>query len=152
MDTLKLTNDELAALSESVTRELRRRGLTSTRPTPVGDLAEEFVVEHLSLERASKSTAGYDAVAADGTRYQIKARRLGTQGDRQLGVIRNIDRRDFDYLIVVLFPPDLDIPVGMWQLPFDFVHEKARPNQHQNGHVLFATNKVLADPRVERLL
>lgn len=152
MDATNLTNEELLALSESVTRELHRRGLAPPRPLSLGDLAEALVVERLGLQRAPKSTAGYDAIADDGTRYQIKARRLGTQGERQLGIIRNIDRRDFHYLIVVLFPPESDVPEGMWQLPFDFVLEKARYNKHQNGHVLFVTDAVLADRRVEWLL
>lgn len=152
MDTTNLTDEELVALSGRTTDELRRRGLAAPRAVSIGDLAETLVVERLGLRRAPASTAGYDAEAEDGARYQVKARRLGTAGDRQLGVIRNIDRRAFHFLVVVLFPPESDVPEGMWQIPFDVVREKARYNEHQNGHVLFATDAVLADERVERLV
>jgi hypothetical protein len=131
--------------------ELRRRGLIRTGNNPVADYAEWLVAQCLSLQLAKNSKAGYDAMAADGTRYQVKARRLaGGSGDRQLGVIRNIQQRGFDYLIVVLFDPNLAVQ-EMWQLPYDLVYEKAQYNRHQNGHVLFARDSVLADPRAERL-
>ena len=151
MDVETLTDEALLGLSERVQHELRRRGLTPPRARPLGEMAESIVIGRLGLHPAPTSTAGYDAVADDGTRYQVKARRLGTRGDRQLGVIRNIDRRAFDYLVVVLFPPDSDDPEGMWRLPFDLVREKAVYNKHQNGHVLFAHDSVLNDPRTKRL-
>ncbi len=149
MDFTNLTDHEVFGLWAGVMRELRRRELIRTWNSPVAEYAEWVVARRLDLQLATNSRAGYDAEADDGTRYQIKARRVtGGLGDRQLGVIRNIDQHGFDYLAVVFFDHDLGLK-EMWRLPFALVREKAVYNKHQNGHVLILTPKIIADPGME---
>ncbi|WP_219852944.1 hypothetical protein [Stutzerimonas stutzeri] len=56
----------------------------------------------LNLTLAKNSAAGHDAKSSDGKKIQIKGRRItASNRSRQLGVIRNLDKNDFDELIAV---------------------------------------------------
>lgn len=77
---------------------LRRRGILRSDNTPTGDYAEWLVARSLGLTLENNSTSGYDATNPDGTRYQIKARRLVTpKTSRQLSPLRRLDQDPFDY-------------------------------------------------------
>lgn len=117
----------------------------------LGDLAERLAAKHLGLQMAPPSQAGFDATNRKGERFQVKARRLGEQGERQLGIIRNIDDQPFDHLVVVLFPKDSDDPLGIWLLPFDLVRQNVKQKLLQNGHVLYATDKILNHSQTKRV-
>ena len=131
--------------------ELQRRGILRSDNTPTGDYAEWIVSQALGLSLEGNSKAGYDAIGSDGTRYQIKARRLvTTKTSRQLSAIRNLDQDPFDYLIIVLFGPAFEV-LECWQVPIDVVREHAIWTKHVNGHRLHARGAVLSDPRVTRL-
>jgi len=117
----------------------------------LGDLAERLAAKHLELQLAPRSQAGFDATNRNGERFQVKARRLGEQGERQLGIIRNIDDQPFDHLVVVLFPKDSDDPLGIWLLPFDLVRQNVKQKLLQNGHVLYATDKILNHSQTKRV-
>ena len=151
MDMKDLTDAEVFEHWAATLRELRRRGLIRAGSNPVGDYAELLVAQRLGLKLVPPSRGGVDAIDDNGARYQVKARRLvGGPGDRELGVIKNIDQRDFDYLVVVLFNEDLGV-AGMWRLPFDLVHEKAVYKKQVGGHVLIARDSVFRDPRAVQL-
>lgn len=152
MDMTTLSNEDLFRLWSGALGELRRRGITRTADSPVGGYGELLVAQRLGLQLAGLAAAAYDAIAvADGTRYQIKARRVkpGAKSP-QLSAIRNLHQDGFDYLVVVLFEEDLSVR-GMWKLPIEAVREHATYRKHVNAHILFASDAVLADPRVERL-
>ncbi len=84
-------------------------------------------------------------------KYQIKARRLASPAtSRQLSTIRNLDQEGFDHLIVVLFGPRFEV-TGCWQIPISVVHRYATYQKHVNGHILHATEAVLADAEIFRL-
>ena len=85
MSMTDLTNEEVLRLWATVMGELRRRRVIRSANNPVADYAETLVAERLGLQLVGNSTASYDAVAQDGTRYQIKARRLHDEtSSRQL--------------------------------------------------------------------
>lgn len=72
-------------------RELRDRGLIRSSNNPVADLAEGYVAGRLGLTLATTVTAGYDAAAPDGTRYQVKGRRMTAVNQRRaFGFLRNL--------------------------------------------------------------
>jgi hypothetical protein len=132
--------------------ELLRRGLVRTANNPVADYAEYLVAQRLNATLASSSTSGYDAISADGTRYQIKARRLTRErASRQLSVLRNLDADSFDVLVIVLFGRSFEL-TGMWAVPIEVVRTNAVYRSHVNGHVLHARATLLDDPRVTRLM
>ncbi|MBA2278070.1 MAG: hypothetical protein H0W06_09940 [Chloroflexia bacterium] len=132
--------------------ELRARKLIRSANNPVADYAEGLVAAKLDLTLAPGATPGYDAIGRDGTKYQIKARRLRPERpSRQLSAIRNLEKGSFDQLIVVLFDQTFNIE-EMWQLPFDVVRDYATYRSHVNAHILNARGAVLADPRSRRLV
>lgn len=59
---------------------------------------------------ANNSNANVDAIGKDGTRYQIKGRRLTRHNQsRQLSAIRDLAGVHFDYLAGVLFSEDYQV-------------------------------------------
>jgi hypothetical protein len=142
---------ELLALWAEIMAELRRRNLVRTANNPVADYAEHLVSERLGLTLQGNSNAAYDAIAPDGTRYQIKSRRMTRhRPSRQLGAIRNLDAHGFDVLAIVLFEPTFAV-LGIWTVPYDVVHEHAVYKSHVNAHVLHARPALLNDPRVKKI-
>ena len=97
------TNRQLLALIASCQNELRSRDVIQSSNI-VGDLAETLVCSALRLDRLGKSAKSVDAVGPDGTRYQIKGRRVTPWSkSRQLGALRSLDEKPFDVLAGVLF-------------------------------------------------
>jgi len=64
------------SLHSRVAEELRARGVTRSSNNPTGDLAEYLFCKAFGWTQAQKSHANIDAVGKDGTRYQIKGRRV----------------------------------------------------------------------------
>lgn len=150
-DIAELPDQEVFRLWVSTLIELRRRSILRSFNTSTGDYAEWLVANALGPSLENNSTAGYDAVEPDGTRYQIKARWLATpKSSRQLGFIRDLDGDPFDFLIVVLFGPEFSV-AECWQIPINVVRTHARYVAYVNGHRLIARGAVLNDPRTRRL-
>jgi hypothetical protein len=142
---------ELLRCHAAILDTLRARGVIRTQNNPVADYAEWIVSKTLGLELTANSNAGYDAVGADGIRYQIKSRRIILSRDRrQLGVIRNLDAVEFDYLIGVLFSRDFSA-IEAYKVPHGLVRDFARFREHQNGHVLHLRGSILEAPGVENI-
>lgn len=144
-----ITDAELLALSVQIADELRERGLVRSGNGITGDYAEKLVADTLGLKLANQSASAYDALGADGTRYQIKARRRGIgRGSRQLGAIRNLDDNGFDQLIAVLFDRFYKVSHA-YLIPPEVVRDHARWSRHVNAHLLVLSSLVLADPRIQ---
>lgn len=152
MDLRSLNEMELLQLYSRLMEELRQRKLVRSSNNPVSDYAEKIVCEKLKLSLQRKSSKGYDAIDEKSrTKYQIKARRLTRHNkSRQLGVIRNLDQKLFDYLVAVFFD-ELFNPVEVWRIPRETIPKYARFSPHQNGHILILTGEVLEDETVDRL-
>lgn len=133
--------------------EFRERKIIRSSNNPVSDYGERIVAEKLNLKLADGSNKGYDAIdEKTGNRYQIKSRRVTKHnGSRQLGVIRNLDERPFDYLIAVIFD-ELLVPSEIWQVPFDAISRYVKFSEHQNGHILILSGSILNEQTVKRLL
>ena len=84
---------ELLVLHAQIGEELRERGVVRSANNPTGDLAEYLFCRAFGWQQAPNSERGYDATGADGTRYQIKGRRIHHRNkSRQLSAIRDISR------------------------------------------------------------
>lgn len=84
--------------------ELRERGVVRSMNNPTGDLAEYLFCKAFGWRQEPNSHRGYDAMGADGMRYQIKGRRIHRRNkSTQLSAIREIDQGHFDVLAGVLF-------------------------------------------------
>lgn len=127
---------ELLQINTQSIRELRKRKVVRTWNAPVADYAEWLVANKLNLTLETNSRKGYDAIDDCGVRYQIKSRHLSTEnGSRQLSVIRNLDREEFDFLIAVIFNPDFSINQAVKILNSD-IGKFSTYNPHQNGNIL----------------
>ena len=150
-DLSKLNEKELLRLQSSVIDELKRRDIVRTKNNPVGDYTEWLVSTTLGLELANNSAAGYDATAQDGTRYQIKGRRVTPDNpSRQLSAIRNLDAKDFDVLIAVIFNAEFNV-INAVQVPHETVGKYASYRKHVNAHILHIRGDILNDPQVRTI-
>lgn len=147
-----LSDEEVPQVWAKAMRELRTRGLVRSSNNPVSDIAERLAAERLQLELAPKSAQGYDARAPDGTRYQVKSRRLTPEnGSRRMGVIRKLELREFDVVLAMVFDEDLTL-LEIWQIPYDVVVEHSRWVKTLNGHVFYCQAPVTTDRRTTKLL
>lgn len=89
--------------------ELKRRGVLRSTGGPVGDYAEYLVATAFGLERASYPNPHWDAKAADGTRYSVKARRWSRKQRPTRVRIGVCDETSFDRLVLVLFDDGMTI-------------------------------------------
>lgn len=146
LPTIKLLN-----LYRDVSDELLRRGVVRTRNAPISDYAEWLVAKGLGLKLENSSKSGHDAISKSGARYQVKCRRItGKNGSRQLGVIRNIDKKPFDELVAVFFNEDFTVDTA-YMLPLSVVKKYAKHSDHQNGHILIMKGPIFEDKKVRNI-
>lgn len=141
---------DLLSLYAEVLTELRDRRVIRSTNNPVADYAEWLVARAFGFELAPKSAAGYDVLAADGTRYQVKGRRpTGANPSRQLSFIRGFGgaSEPFDYLIGILFNEDFTVQRAA-QIPVADVHQLAVWNAHVNGWRFILRDSVWLRPAV----
>ena len=75
-DMKALDEASLLRLYMEVLNAMKERKMIRSANAITGDLGERFVSERLGLNLVSNSVKGYDAEHADGTKYQIKTRRI----------------------------------------------------------------------------
>jgi hypothetical protein len=143
VDLHKPLTSELLALYADILDELNRRTVLKTQNNPVADYTEWLVARSLELKLERNSRKGFDATDSNGVRYQIKGRRLHPNNpSRQLGVIRNLKRNEFDFLVAVLFNRDFSL-LEAWKISREQVERYARFSSYQNGHILMLEGAVL---------
>jgi hypothetical protein len=152
MNLKKLTEKDLLRLYSNVMIELKDRQLIRSTNNPVADYAEKIVSDRLGLKLVSCSNEGYDAIDKKGIRYQIKSRRVSlSKKSKQLGVIRNLKKQSFDFLIAVIFDSEFSVK-EFWKIPHPSIEKHARFSAHQNGHILILRDSLLDDSLIKRLV
>ncbi|RON24850.1 hypothetical protein BK660_04050 [Pseudomonas brassicacearum] len=148
MNLATLSIPELLKLHASAIDELMSRGVLRTKNNPVGDYAEWLVSSALNLTLAKNSATGHDAESSNGKKIQIKGRRITANNrSRQLGVIRNLEKYDFDELIAVIFNEAYEI-IEAYLIPHSVIAEYSSYRTHVNGHILHMRGALLTDERV----
>jgi hypothetical protein len=146
-DITSRSNAELLAIIAECQAELRRRGVTRSSNL-TGDLAETIVCAALGLTQAQRAAKNVDAVGADGTRYQIKARQLTPSNpSRQLNGLRDLDTGDFDILVGVLFDQTYRV-MRAALVPHSIVVERAGWMPRSNAHRFHLKDAVWSLPGV----
>ncbi len=131
----------------SLMRELRRREVVRSYNNPAADIAEWLGSQAFGLRLETASAKGYDAVDADGKRYQIKSRRITTENpSTQLGVMRDLSDGHFDYLLAIYFEEDFTVKAA-YLVEHGAVVQHALFSKAQRGHILHAKSALLADSR-----
>jgi hypothetical protein len=136
-------------LQADATNELRRRQIVRTQNNPLGDYTEWLVAKSLNLDLANNSKAGYDAIDSNGVKIQIKGRRITSKNkSTQLNAIRNLQEKDFDELIAVIYDEHFNINEAV-SIPHAVIAEHATYRKHVNAHILIIKGPVLSDPSVK---
>jgi len=92
------------------------------KPSPDA-IAELHVAMHLGLTLPDQvDHPGFDALAEDGTRYQIKERALSTN-------MVDMNNFDFDFIVLVNLDDSYQV-AGMWQLSVEEVQALAAHRQY----------------------
>jgi len=134
MDLTGLTPPQLLLLHAKIADELRRRGITRSSNNPTGDLAEFLFCKAFGWQQADNSQANIDALGQDGTRYQIKGRRVTRHNkSRQLSAIRDMAGSHFDFLAGVLFDEDFTV-MRAALIPHSIALVRSKHVEHTNSH------------------
>jgi hypothetical protein len=132
-------------------QELRARKLIRSSNSVTSDYGEYVAARRIGLRLVSKNTKGYDAVDNHNLRYQIKSRRPTRYNkSKQLGVIRKIDSRPFDFLIAVVFNEDFSSK-QIWKIPIRIVKKHSKFSELQNGHIFVLNNNVTRERGVVKV-
>ena len=109
----------------------------------VGEYAEYLAHQYYGGRLLEISGSSADIESDNGTRYQVKSRKIKGTPTTQLNVIRSWD---FDFLVVILFDANGGVKKAL-EVPVDIAKEYGVPNSHQNGWVITTTQKFLNDRR-----
>ncbi len=151
IDVSEISLDKLLILFGDLLDELKKRGVVKTRNNPVADYAEWVAAKAFNLKLQESSNKGFDAIDEKRIKYQIKGRRLHPSNpSRQLGVIRDLDKKGFDFLIAVLFNKDFTIHEA-YKIPHELISKHSRYSKHQNGHILQLKGEILSAKGVENI-
>jgi hypothetical protein len=136
----------LLALHAAIGEELRERGVLRSANSPTGDLAEYLFCLAFGWSQENNSARAFDATDADGTRYQIKGRRLHRRNkSRQLSAIRDLE--GFETLATVLFDDDFRI-TRVALIPAPEVRAHSTYVKHTNSHRFLLRDAIWDIPGV----
>lgn len=148
MELSTLTARELLAMHAHVADELLARRITRSYNNPTGDLAETLFCKAFGWNQAGKSCAHVDAIGSDGTKYQIKGRRITRLNkSRQLGALRDLDAGHFEFLAAVLFAEDYSI-LRAALIPRAVAVERSKFVKRTNSHRFLLEDDVWDAPGV----
>jgi len=145
-DFSRMTDKQMLEHYAELMRTMKERTIIRSNNNPVSDYAEKLASDKLGLQLCSKSTKGYDAIK-NGQRFQIKSRRITANNkSRQLGVIRNLEDKLFDYLIIIIFDEAFTVK-NAYRAQYSEVWNLARTvrkNKHQGGYTLHANSELIS--------
>jgi len=152
-DLKSLGSLELLRMHAAILGALKEKQILRTTNTPTGDYAEWLVarwmeevgrIDATGGGLVTNSHKGYDIIDREKMRYQVKGRRLTSQNQsRELGVVRDLNDDNFDYLIAVVFEEDWDVKVAA-QIPVEILRSMSNPIKSRiNGHKFCLSDKLL---------
>lgn len=147
-DLKRLSVSELLRLHAGVLDELRLREVVRSSNGPSGDYAEFLFSRAFAWTLENNSSAGHDATDDNGTRYQIKCRRVTERKpSRQMSALRNLMNNPFDVLAAVLLDESFVVSRAAL-IPISVVIEKSSYTKHVNAHRFILRDSVWSIPGV----
>lgn len=147
----KMDVRDLLLTHAALMEELRNRNVIRSSNNPVADYTEWLVANTLNLSLKNNSSAGFDAQDSEEKRVQIKGRRMTYHNkSAQLGSIRNLANKPFDYLVGVIYKEDFSIDY-VAKIPYEVVVEKSTYRAHTNSNIINLRRTILEDDGVEDL-
>jgi len=133
---------ELLELYADILDELQKREVVHSTNNPVGDYSEKLACDALGLEAMPESTKGFDAVDADGLKYEIKGRRPTNKNQsRQLSMLRGLPQKQFDYLVGIIFHENFRV-MKATVVPHAVVLDRSSFSKHANAHIFHLKDEV----------
>lgn len=126
-------------------RELTERDVIRTNNSPTGDIAELVVADHYDGERGSFSQLGWDVLAPDGERIQVKS--LRKMPGKKRTNFSPISEDEYDSVVIVIFNEDFQVTEGL-KLSRASVEEMFGLNK-KGQRIIRWTKKLRDDPRGE---
>ena len=131
---------ELLELHVDIMKELQARDILRSNNLPTSDFAEYLFCKTFGWKQKDNSNPGFDAEDDEGTRYQIKGRRITPSNkSRQASAIRGFDK--FDILAAVLFDDYYQVTKAAL-IPVAIVRDKATGVKHTNSEKFILSNKI----------
>jgi hypothetical protein len=136
----------LLELYAAILDELRERKIVRSSNAPLGDYTELLFSMAFGWKLEENAASGHDATDNEGLRYQIKGRRL-TAKSRQLGFIRDLPGKKFDFLAAALFNPDFSVTRAAL-IPHALIEPRSRHSRNVNAWIFKLDDGVWALPEV----
>ena len=132
IDLRTLTAHEILSLHTDIADELARRKILRSSNNPTGGLAEHLFATTFGWKLETNSNTGYDATDANGTRFEIKCRRMtASNTSRQLSALRNLPSKHFDYLAALLIDSRFKVLKAAF-IPHEIVEHYSTYVKHDN--------------------
>jgi len=122
---------DLLQLEAGIVSELRNRGLVRTNNKPLGDIAEQVVLQARGGTLAPNSTKSHDITDPRGRRLQVKA--MGKRSAGRSGRFSPFRTFDFDAAIFLVFGAEEFDLVLAREVTADEIETVARYSRHTNG-------------------
>jgi hypothetical protein len=144
-DAKSRSTPELLGDWTRIMRELADRDIIRTNNNPLGDIAELVVASHYQGERGSFSQAGWDVIAPEGERIQVKSLRE-VPGKKRTN-FSPISDPDYDSVVLVIFNEDFQVTEAL-KLQRQLVEELFSPNK-KGQRIIRWSKKLKANPNIE---
>jgi uncharacterized protein DUF6998 len=146
VDLNTLAVKDLLRLYGAILDEMRRREVTTTNDSPIGGYGEWLVAKAFNGVRQANSKKGFDVLADDGQRLQVKTRWLPIgKESRELSAIRKLEEAGFDFLVAVLLDKNFDVAEA-YQLPHGAVVRLTSRAELTNSRRLVLSPRICRDP------
>lgn len=140
-----LNEIDLLKLNSTILQELKKRNVIRTLNNPIADYCEWLVAKKFDWKLENSSKSGYDCIDDKKKRVQIKCRKIESKNaSKQLGIIRNLDKNPFDYLIAIIFSNDYEV-IEAYKISKKLIRKYSRISDHQNGLILSLKGEILND-------
>jgi hypothetical protein len=148
MDLTRSTVAELLTLYADILAELQSRKVTHSTNNPIANYSEYLAKNALSLTMLPESNCGYDGVDAAGKKYEVKGRRpTAKNGSRQLSQLRGLDKKQFDFLVGILFHENCTVYKACI-IPHEVVLKHSTFKQHTNSWAFRLRDEIWMVPGV----
>lgn len=138
---------ELLKLHGEILQELKRQGVVKTRNQPIADYSKWLVRTRLNLKEVKNPNEKYDAYDNSGIKYLVRSRQVIGDNLALFSVIRKIEERNFDYVVVITYDEEYKI-ADAYKIPIDILIKEVDYNDYQNGYIIKLRDLDLNDKRI----
>ncbi|WDV44053.1 hypothetical protein PV797_10985 [Clostridiaceae bacterium M8S5] len=144
----ELTELELMILNRDIVKELNKRNVVKTRNKPIAGYARWLIKNTFGFKQTVNPNEKYDFLDKDNNKYLVRSRQIIGNKNLPFGIIRNLDDRNFDYLITVVFDEDFNI-MESYKISYEVLQNEVDFNSYQKGFILGVSHISKLKSKVE---